>query len=71
MRSLVGYLAFDGKVGELGKVSDFIPHEMNPVFIIDYSGRELLVPAVQEFIVQIDAQSQKLHLNLPEGLISL
>ena len=71
LRSLVGYLAFDGKVGELGKVIDFIPHEMNPVFIIDYSGRELLVPAVQEFIVQIDAQSQKLHLNLPEGLISL
>jgi len=69
--ALVGYLAFDEKVGKLGKVSDFISHEMNPVFIIDYSGRELLVPAVQDFIDQIDAQNQELHLNLPEGLISL
>jgi 16S rRNA processing protein RimM len=71
LKSLMGYLAFDGKLGELGVVSDFIPHEMNPVFIIDYSGRELLVPAVQDFIDRIDAQNHKLHLNLPDGLISL
>jgi 16S rRNA processing protein RimM len=44
---------------------------MNPVFIIDYSGRELLVPAVRDFIDRIDAQNQNLHLNLPKGLISL
>jgi 16S rRNA processing protein RimM len=71
LRSLVGFQAFDTKAGELGRVSDFIPHEMNPVFIIDYSGRELLVPAVRDFIDRIDAQNQNLHLNLPKGLISL
>jgi 16S rRNA processing protein RimM len=68
---VVGFLACDRELGELGKVSAYIPHSMNPVFVIDYPGKELLVPAVQDFIDQIDTQSQKLHLILPEGLISL
>ena len=71
LNSVVGYLAFDRNMGELGNVSDYIPHSMNPVFIIDYKGRELMVPAVQDFIDQIDSQNQKLHLILPEGLTSL
>jgi len=71
LKSVEGYMAIDRKAGELGKVRAFIPREMNPVFIIDHSGKELLVPAVQDFIDQIDTQHQKLHLNLPDGLISL
>ena len=71
LNSVVGYLAYDRDLGELGKVSAYIPHSMNPVIIIDYQGKELIVPAVQDFIGQIDTQSQELHLILPEGLTSL
>ncbi|TFH27654.1 MAG: 16S rRNA processing protein RimM [Bacteroidia bacterium] len=71
LNSVVGYLAFDKNMGELGKVSAFIPHSMNPVFIIDYKGKELMVPAVHDFIDQIDSQSQIVHLILPDGLTSL
>ncbi|MCJ7809125.1 MAG: hypothetical protein MUP26_02570, partial [Desulfobulbaceae bacterium] len=71
LNSAVGFLAYDRDLGELGKVSAYIPHSMNPVFVIDYQGKELLVPAVQDFIDKIDFQNQKLHLILPEGLTSL
>ncbi len=71
MSALVGFLAVDLSKGELGKVSAFVPHSMNPVFIIDHRGHELIVPAVLDFIEQIDAEGKKLHLNLPEGLTDL
>ena len=68
---VVGFLAYDKDLGELGKVSAYIPHDMNPVFLLDYQGRELIVPAVQDFIEQIDPKNQLLHLILPEGLTSV
>ena len=71
LHSVVGYQAFDRHMGELGQISAFIPNSMNPVFIIDYKGRELMVPAVPDFIVKIDSPNQKVHLILPEGLTSL
>ena len=71
LNSVVGYRAFDRNMGELGIVSAFIPQSMNPVFIIDFKGKELMVPAAQDFIEQIDSQNQKLHLILPDGLTSL
>lgn len=71
LHSVVGYQACDRQVGELGQISAFIPNAMNPVFLIDYKGGELMVPAVEDFIEQIDSQNQKVHLILPEGLTSL
>ena len=71
MSSLVGYLATDKVLGELGMIEGYVAHDMNPVFIIDHLGRELMVPAVEEFIEQIDALGQKVHFILPEGLSEL
>jgi len=71
LNSLVGFLAFDTEFGKLGKVSAFIPQAMNPVFIIDYAGKEIMVPAVPEFIDQIDSQNQKVTFILPDGLLSV
>jgi len=71
LNSVVGFLAYDRDLGELGKVSAYIPHSMNPVFVIDHQGKELLVPAVEDFIDRIDSQNQLLYFILPEGLTSL
>lgn len=68
---VIGYLAFDSETGELGTITDYIPHSMNPVLLIDYKGKELMVPAVGDFIDQIDPGKRQVHLILPEGLISL
>jgi 16S rRNA processing protein RimM len=68
---LIGFTAFDKQLGELGPVSDFMPGEMNPCFLIDHHGRELIVPAVSELIVQINNKKKTIHFNLPEGLTEL
>jgi 16S rRNA processing protein RimM len=71
LSSLVGYLATDIYLGELGKIDSYLSHDMNPVFVIHRQGRDMLVPAVEDFIERIDPETQKVHFILPEGLSEL
>ena len=71
LANLVGYTAFDRESGKLGKITDYLPHPMNPVFIIQSENKELMVPAVQDFIDHINPIEQSIHFKLPEGLTTL
>jgi len=71
LANLIGYTAHDTGSGLLGPISDYLPHPMNPVFVIQSEGRELMVPAVMDFIDHIDPREQSIHFILPEGLTSL
>jgi len=71
LSNLMGYAAFDRECGQLGKISDYLPHSMNPMFVIQYEGKELMVPAVRDFIDHINPEEQSVQFNLPEGLTSL
>jgi 16S rRNA processing protein RimM len=70
-RRVVGYQAYDLRLGDLGIVSEYLPSEMNPVWLIDYQGKELMVPATHGLIQKIDHRKQTLHLDLPEGITKL
>jgi len=64
-----GWLARDVKSGELGRVTDVIEITNNPLFVIDHNGEELLVPANDDLIEQIDDENKVLVFDLPEGLV--
>ena len=68
---LIGYRAIDRKMGYLGMIVDFMQHDINPLFMIDYEGKELLIPAADELIEQINHKEQSIHFLLPEGLTTL
>ncbi len=69
--NLIGFTASDRKSGVLGTISDYLPHPMNPMFVIQSEGKELMVPAVMDFIEHIDSPKQSILFILPEGLTSL
>ena len=71
LAGLVGYQVFDLHLGPLGRLMEYIPGEMNPVWIIDLSGKELMVPATTAFVKEIDRDHLILHLDLPEGISDL
>ena len=54
-----------------GVITDFYDSEMNPLFEVEIGGRQVLVPAVEEFIAHIDFKGRTIHFVLPEGLITL
>lgn len=43
----------------------------NVLFEVEYNGRLLLIPAVDEFVCEIDEDNRKLYLNIPDGLLDL
>lgn len=54
-----------------GSVTDYYDSDANPLFELEIGGRQVLVPAVEEFIAHIDFEKRTMHLVLPEGLIDL
>ncbi|MBR0362125.1 MAG: 16S rRNA processing protein RimM [Paraprevotella sp.] len=67
-----GFEVCDVTHGELGYVEYVNDQTMNVLFEIKTpAGDELLVPACEEFIVEIDQQNRKIFMQLPEGLLAL
>ena len=71
MANLIGYTASDKASGLLGTIADYLPHPMNPVFVIQSESKELIVPAVDDFIDHINPEEQSIQFILPEGLTEL
>lgn len=67
---LVGYTAIIDS-GVHGEITDYIDSDFNPLFAIEVAGRQVLVPAVDEFIVSLDEQKREIGFSLPEGLLAL
>ena len=61
----------DIKVGQLGRITHVENSTLNTLFIIEAADKELMVPAQEAFIVNIDREKRHLIMNLPEGLLTL
>lgn len=66
-----GYTVTDDSCGELGKIVAVEDSTENVLFIIAHKNNELLIPAVDEFIVSIDEQKRLIHMKLPIGLVDM
>ncbi len=69
---LIGYsvISTDGRLQ--GEITDLDTSTENVLFVIrDAAGKTCLVPVVDEFIDDIDSDSHKVTLDLPDGLIDL
>lgn len=54
-----------------GRLADYYDSEANPLFELELEGREVLVPAAEEFIARIDFERRHVKFVLPEGLLDL
>lgn len=70
---LIGYRAINSESNTLiGTIDDIIDNPAQELFVItDEKGREVLIPAVDEFVVNIDDNTQTIQFRLPEGLLDL
>lgn len=70
-KALIGFkaLASDGKY--LGIITDLLEYPGNPVFSITDKKNEILVPAADELIMNIDHEQKTVTLNPPDGLLDL
>ena len=70
VRDMIGLFVEDGGGGHIGTLSDVIQgsaHDLYEVTLAD--GRKVLIPAVGEFILNIDMEKKRIDVKLIEGLI--
>lgn len=67
----IGFRLEEVRHGHLGEVTDIDNSTLNTLFIVDHRGEELLIPACEEFITDLDARHKVITLELPEGLLTL
>ena len=67
----VGFRMEEIHQGRLGEITDVDTSTLNTLFVVDHNGSELLIPAQEEFIADIDQQHKVITVNLPAGLLSL
>ncbi|WP_300725522.1 ribosome maturation factor RimM [uncultured Bacteroides sp.] len=65
----IGFKVDDVNHGELGTVVDVDDATMNVLFVIEKDGEELLLPAHEEFIVDLDRKNRILKVEVPDGLL--
>ncbi len=57
--------------GGRGRITAFLESEFNPLFEIEIDGGTELIPAQDDFIVEVDERRRKIVMKLPEGLLGL
>ncbi len=61
----------DENYGDIGMIQEVIEYPQQEMALIIFKTKEILIPLVPEFILNIDEQSQTILMSLPEGLLDL
>ena len=65
----MGFQVEDIHHGCLGEIVAVDDSTMNVLFVIEKDGDELLLPAHEEFIIDLDRENRVLKVDIPDGLL--
>lgn len=68
---LAGYALHDVSHGFIGSILRIEDHGSQQLFVVSQNGKEMLLPAADELIEEIDDDERKVIYRAPEGLIDL
>ncbi len=72
MSDLVGYTLISNHNQLIGKIIDYQEFQTNSVFtVIHQSGSELMIPAAEELIIEVEPEGKTIVMEIPDGLIDL
>ena len=67
----VGFKLVDDVHGEIGVIENVDESTINILFQLTANGKELLIPAAEELITEINHDQKLLYMQIPEGLLNL
>ncbi|MDL2230839.1 ribosome maturation factor RimM [Bacteroidales bacterium OttesenSCG-928-L19] len=68
---VIGFSVIDQEKGEIGICDGFIDVSQQPIMQIIFKEKEILIPAVDEFIKSVDREKKIIYIEAPEGLIDI
>jgi len=66
-----GFKVIDAVKGEIGFVVSILEMPQQALLAIDFNGKEILVPIVEEIVKKIEQKNKIIYIEAPEGLIDL
>lgn len=64
-----GFEVIDRQLGALGRVVGMFATAAHEILEVDGPRGEVLIPAIEPFLVECDRDGGQLHVNLPDGLV--
>jgi len=68
---IAGYSVTDQIKGPIGKIIQVLDYPGNPIFEIEFQGKQILIPVKDEFIEKTDRENKIIYLKAPPGLIDI
>lgn len=67
----IDFIVIDKQLGEIGIITDIDESTINTLFLLKKkgSGGDIIIPASDDFITDIDSENKVLHVELPVGLL--
>ncbi len=70
---LIGMAVYTTEGEHLGQITQIIPTGANDVYVVQtppgHAVKEVLLPAIESVVLEIDVPGQRMEVRLPEGLI--
>ena len=68
---IIGYEVEDVVKGKIGKVTAIADIKQNPLLVIEFKDKEILLPIFEGLIIKVDRKLKRLKVKAPDGLIDL
>ena len=68
---IIGFKIIDVNFGEVGSITSVNDSTSQALFEIDREGKQILVPINDDFIEQVNRDTNTIHIKAPDGLIEL
>jgi len=67
----IGYQIVDAELGPIGEVTGIDDQTANVLFLVDHDGEEIMIPAADDLVEEIDDEAKTILMRLPQGLINM
>ncbi|GGC83945.1 ribosome maturation factor RimM [Flavobacterium lutivivi] len=68
---VIGFDVVDKRLGNIGKIVSINDSTSQPLFEILFNEKEILIPMIDHFIIEVNRKEKKIILNTTEGLVDL
>ena len=68
---LINYTVTDKQYGQLGKVTNVITNQKQDLIVMEYKGKEVLIPVNEDVILLVNKELELINTNLPSGLLEV
>jgi len=68
---IIGYKVIDSQKGEIGFIKNVNDSGVQALFEIDFDGKQILIPVVDDWILEVNKDEKFIRIETPNGLIEL